>query len=1217
MGTTTRIELCGSLRVELEGERLEDALPGRQGRLLLAFLVLNRDRPVRRDELIDALWSGQGTPQSGDALLRPPLSRLRKALGQGRIEGRGELTLVLPPDAYVDWEAAFKALSDTRQALSSGDARTASDQAQAALAIADRRLLPGLEAEWIDERRRELEDLRVEALEAIASSGAALGGGDVAVAERAARAAVEAAPFRESARAALMEVLRAGGNVAEAMRAYDDLRTMLRDELGTTPSPRVVALHDQLLRADEEPPPPPVATMPAPPPRLNPVPRPAGGAFAPAPALARNGGPEIVERDREMSMIAALLDEAAASSGRVALMEGPAGIGKSRLLAEARARAAATSTLALAARGSELEREFPFGVARQLFETALADPERREQLLSGAAAPARALFETSGEPPAGDASFAALHGLFWLAVNLTADGPLLLAIDDLHHCDRPSLRFIAYLTRRLEGLPILIAATLRTGERAADPALLAEVAQDPITVSLRPRPLTEAAVTELVRERLGPDAAEEFCVACHRATVGNPLLLRQLLTALEADGVKPDVEHASVVRQIGQGAVSRSVLLRLERLGEEAVAVARAVAVLGENADLPAIAGLAGLDDQGVAEASAALARAEILLPERPLGFVHPLVRDVIYHDLPFGQRELQHGRAARMLSEMGAPPEQVASHLHVVSRRGDEWVVAQLEAAAGDAMSKGAPESAAANLRRAIEEPPSPEQKPHLLFARGVAEMLSRGPDSVEYLREAYRTLPDPVSRAFVAEILARALLFTGDPREGADLAEEAAAALPAEAGDLRERLEAFLLVSVWFGAREPSTLEGLDGLHSVEPDAPAGPKLKAALSALHSLYSGGPANEAADLALQSLAGGELMAADPGLIMFGAVNTLVAADRPESLDASATHVADAYQTGSLFSMSGIHLWRGWTHLWQGEVTEAEDMLNTAFDSHERWGYGPNAHIYTAAFMCQVLVARGELDRARRALARSFDPENGSDGARWWLNARTELLVAEERYEEAVEAAEEIEARYPHWSYPPMSAWRYLKAIALHRLGRSDEAVATADEELRLARASGAPSALGRALRVLGTLQGEEGFASLYEACDVLEGTLARLEYAKAVAALGSAMRRTGMAEEAATELSRALEMANVCGAYGLSKEIRAELVASGVQPSIKAPTGLGSLTESERRVATLAARGQSGREIAQALYVTPNTVDLQLGGVFRKLGVSSREELAGALTGG
>src|SRR5919197_2263133 len=190
---------------------------------------------------------------------------------------------------------------------------------------------------------------------------------------------------------------------------------------------------------------------------------------------------ELVEREREVAALAALLDAAPAGEGRVAWIEGPAGIGKSTLLAEARRHATASGTRVLAARGSELEREFPVGVVRQMFEGLLADPAARERALAGAAAPAAAVFGTP-DAAAGDVSFAAPHGLFWVALNLASEGPLFLAVDDLHWCDRPSLRFVGYLARRLEGQPVLVAATVRPGEPGIGATLLAEIAHDPATV---------------------------------------------------------------------------------------------------------------------------------------------------------------------------------------------------------------------------------------------------------------------------------------------------------------------------------------------------------------------------------------------------------------------------------------------------------------------------------------------------------------------------------------------------------------------------------------------------------------------------------------------------------------------------------------------------------------------------------------------------------------
>ncbi|HEX5910155.1 MAG TPA: BTAD domain-containing putative transcriptional regulator, partial [Thermoleophilaceae bacterium] len=242
-GSGSTIRLCGRLEAEIEGRRVEEALPGRQGRLLFAFLVLGRDRPVRREQLLEVLWPEDGPPPSGDSLLAPPLSRLRKALGEGRLQGREQLSLDLPEDTWVDWEAAWAHLAACRTALAGSEWRAAWDEGRAAVQIAGAGLLPGLEAPWIDQRRGELDELRVEALEAVATSGARLGGAEAAQAEEAARAAIEQAPYRETARVALIAALRAAGNDAEALRAYEDVRVLLRDELGTTPGPALLAAH--------------------------------------------------------------------------------------------------------------------------------------------------------------------------------------------------------------------------------------------------------------------------------------------------------------------------------------------------------------------------------------------------------------------------------------------------------------------------------------------------------------------------------------------------------------------------------------------------------------------------------------------------------------------------------------------------------------------------------------------------------------------------------------------------------------------------------------------------------------------------------------------------------------------------------------------------------------------------------------------------------------
>ena len=276
-----------------------------------------------------------------------------------------------------------------------------------------------------------------------------------------------------------------------------------------------------------------------------------------------------------------------------------------------------------------LEREFGFGVVRQLFAEVAGDPE----LTSGPAATVRGVLADSGSF---EGTFPVLNGLHHLVLNLAARGPLLMSVDDLHWAD-PGLTAVPRVPRAPpDRAPVLIVATIRTGEPDTDELLLAELTSDPETVVLRPRALTEAATGSLVRERLGtPDA--EFVSACQAVTAGNPLLIRQLLGALEDNGVDPDADRVTEVRAIGPRAVSRTVLSRLARLPQSTVAVARAAAILGEDPGLPELAAVAGTDETETAAAVAHLARADILRAEGSLGFVHPLVRDAVYSELPDG----------------------------------------------------------------------------------------------------------------------------------------------------------------------------------------------------------------------------------------------------------------------------------------------------------------------------------------------------------------------------------------------------------------------------------------------------------------------------------------------------------------------------------------------------------------------------------------------------
>jgi DNA-binding SARP family transcriptional activator len=226
--------------VELEGRRVEDDLPGRQARLLFVYLTANRNRAATRDELLEAVWPDGA---STDALA-PLLSRLRRVVP---LEGRGAVQLVLPHDAWIDLEAATEALHRAESAVARRDWADAWGPARVAQHVTARGFLPGEDAPWIDELRRRVEETYLRSLELVAQACVRIGGAELDTAERSARRLVERAPYRETGYRALMEVLQARENSAEALQVYERLRALLRDELGASPSPATQELHRKVL----------------------------------------------------------------------------------------------------------------------------------------------------------------------------------------------------------------------------------------------------------------------------------------------------------------------------------------------------------------------------------------------------------------------------------------------------------------------------------------------------------------------------------------------------------------------------------------------------------------------------------------------------------------------------------------------------------------------------------------------------------------------------------------------------------------------------------------------------------------------------------------------------------------------------------------------------------------------------------------------------------
>jgi DNA-binding SARP family transcriptional activator len=246
--TKARIQLCGRFVADVDGSRIEDTLPGRRGRVLFAYLVLNRGRPLPRDKLLMAGW-GEDAPAAARNALSVLLSKLRHGLGAERLRGRTEIELLLPSATFVDVEAALEGAHRAESCIAEGRWAHAWGPAGIAYHVATRPFLTGLEAPWIDEWRRRLEEVRLRGLECFAAAGLGLGGPALAQAEERARMLTELAPYRETGHRILMEALARRGNVAEALRAYERLRVLLREELGIAPSPTVQGVHRQLLES--------------------------------------------------------------------------------------------------------------------------------------------------------------------------------------------------------------------------------------------------------------------------------------------------------------------------------------------------------------------------------------------------------------------------------------------------------------------------------------------------------------------------------------------------------------------------------------------------------------------------------------------------------------------------------------------------------------------------------------------------------------------------------------------------------------------------------------------------------------------------------------------------------------------------------------------------------------------------------------------------------
>jgi DNA-binding SARP family transcriptional activator/tetratricopeptide (TPR) repeat protein len=709
----TRSRLCGQLRLEIDGADVASGLPGGQATALLSHLLASPDRTADRDELIDVLWQ-ERPPRDPAAALRPILSRLRRAVAPASIEGRDRIRLLLPAPVWSDVDEATRSLESARAAVRGGAWESASEQAETAVALLRPGFLPGIGGDRLDARRRELEELLLEALELRARAALALALPDLSAAERAGRELMVRSPYRETGYRFVMEALAASANFAEALRVYDDLRVLLRDELGVAPASELQALHERLLSGEA---PTPAGRTP-----------PAGERRVPLPApLSPRARTAFVGRGRELNVLREAWRAARDGERRLVAVAGEPGIGKTRLTRQLAVEAHEQGTVLRA--GCEEEALLPYQPwVEALRHYARGRPAEWEHssLGPGGEELARLVPELAESATAGQDGgtgdpemrrYMLFEAVALLLSEAARRAPVLLVLDDLHWADRGTLHLLRHVMRAPQEAPLLIVATYRPAEVAPPhpfAALVADLRRDGLVQRVTLAGFDQADVARLIASLAGHAAPTSVVSAVHEQTDGNPFFVEEVMRhlietgrAFERDG---RWSPALMADEIGVPEGVKDVLgSRLARLSEVCRSVLSQAAVLGRAFSFEVLVQATGSGDE---EAIAGLeeARAAQLVVEEDSGsshaFTHALVRETIYGELSAPRRQRLHGRAAQAIEDVEGDGAVAALALHhrLAGSSGDESKAIEYSLQAGNkARELSAWEEAAAHWDGAL----------------------------------------------------------------------------------------------------------------------------------------------------------------------------------------------------------------------------------------------------------------------------------------------------------------------------------------------------------------------------------------------------------------------------------------------------------------------------------------------------------------------------------
>ncbi|GAB3976019.1 BTAD domain-containing putative transcriptional regulator [Actinoallomurus acanthiterrae] len=918
--------------------------------------------------------------------------------------------------------------------------------------------------------------------------------------------------------------------------------------------------------------------------------------YGPAARSARR----LYGRQPETAALVSALDAVAGGAARLVSLEGAAGTGKSALLARVRADGRRRGWTVLTGRGSILETANDFGVLWQVLTGLPPLPDGR---------PATAL----GPAPEDSSPFDVFERVSAHLLDAATRTPVLVALDDLQWCDALSLRWLAYLAHRSADRPFAIVLAGSLGEIGERRFLVDELTAFCERRTL-PR-LDQAHLRRWIGDALGARPDDAFVEGCHRATGGNAALLAELLPALAARSVPPVEESLASIESVGVAAVAQRVLPWIKRGGPEALAVAQAIAVLGDDSQLVLVAELAGLRLNDAARAADQLIRLDILSDSSPLRYVHSLTRAVVDAGISAALRTSYHLHAARLVRDRHAGPERAAAHLMAAKMSGEGQALDTLLDAADAALDRG-PEPALRYLRRALAEPMPVSARAELMAGIGAAEIGAGVADAERTLRQALSMATEPSLRVRIGVDLAYVDAAAGRPLGPAlKIVDEACDLLPPESAGLAAEAEFGVFMAYASSADAGEIFDRrrarLHGLVAAEPRLNV---LAGVVDAWSDTRRGRNRAECVRRAQPALSATDRHKAWELRLGWPAVSTLIDAeeyDLATDLIGTGDHFPFAHRRGAAGDAAISAYLRGRVAHGRGDLNAARTELAAALRNPSV------ADMPTAARLLHVLADLGDLDAADELLRdhASAAPAGPAWPAAAFAFARASLCEARNQRKEALEGFLETGRVLATLGIegPGGLPWRSRASRCHLALGDTAAAKALAADEVDLARRWGAPRALSTALATAGVVSLDADAAQ--EAVAVLDGVAAEFHRAVALVDLGVVRLESGEAGQALDHLQDGYARARAINARPVWLRAARHIKRASGRPDLGRVGGVNALTAQERATAERAATGATNRQIADEMVLTQRTVEQYLTSAYRKLSITGRPQLAAALS--